>query len=45
MVLLKNDKQTLPLSKQATIALVGPMTDSQRDVMGSYPPPGWSSSR
>ena len=36
MVLLKNDKQTLPLSKQATIALVGPMADSQRDVMGSW---------
>ncbi|WP_256813858.1 MULTISPECIES: beta-glucosidase BglX [unclassified Serratia (in: enterobacteria)] len=36
MVLLKNDRQTLPLSKQATIALVGPMADSQRDVMGSW---------
>ncbi len=36
MVLLKNDKQTLPLSKQATIALVGPLADSQRDVMGSW---------
>jgi len=36
LVLLKNDKQTLPLSKQGTIALVGPMADSQRDVMGSW---------
>ncbi|MCC3263572.1 glycoside hydrolase family 3 C-terminal domain-containing protein, partial [Paenibacillus polymyxa] len=36
MVLLNNDKQTQPLSKQATIALVGPMADSQRDVMGSW---------
>ncbi|MNH83385.1 Periplasmic beta-glucosidase precursor [compost metagenome] len=36
MVLLKNDKQTLPLQKQGTIALIGPMADSQRDIMGSW---------
>lgn len=42
LVLLKNDKQTLPLSKQATIALVGPMADSQRDVMGSWSAAGVS---
>jgi len=36
MVLLKNEHQTLPLHKQGTIALVGPMADSQRDVMGSW---------
>ena len=36
MVLLKNDNQTLPLQKQGTIALIGPMADSQRDIMGSW---------
>lgn len=36
LVLLKNDKQTLPLQKQGTIAVVGPLHDSQRDVMGSW---------
>ncbi|RLM15871.1 beta-glucosidase [Gibbsiella quercinecans] len=36
MVLLKNDHQTLPLRKQGTIALIGPLADSQRDVMGSW---------
>ncbi|WP_431223157.1 beta-glucosidase BglX [Serratia sp. L9] len=36
LVLLKNDNQTLPLQKQGTIALIGPMADSQRDIMGSW---------
>lgn len=36
MVLLKNDNQTLPLQKHGTIALIGPMADSQRDIMGSW---------
>lgn len=36
LVLLKNDNQTLPLAKQGTIAVVGPLADSQRDVMGSW---------
>lgn len=35
-VLLKNDRQTLPLRKQGTIALVGPLAKSQRDLLGSY---------
>lgn len=35
-VLLKNDNQTLPLKKQGTIALVGPLADAQIDMMGSW---------
>ena len=36
MVLLKNWRDTLPLKKEATVALVGPLADSQRDIMGSW---------
>lgn len=36
MVLLKNSQQTLPLSKNARIAVIGPLADSQRDMMGSW---------
>jgi len=36
LVLLKNDKDTLPLQKKGTIALIGPLADSQRDIMGSW---------
>lgn len=36
MVLLKNWHQLLPLKKQGTIALIGPLADSQRDIMGSW---------
>jgi beta-glucosidase len=36
MVLLKNEQDTLPLKKSGTIALVGPLADSQRDIMGSW---------
>jgi beta-glucosidase len=36
IVLLKNWRETLPLKKDATIALVGPLADSQRDIMGSW---------
>ncbi|MGV3346316.1 beta-glucosidase BglX [Enterobacteriaceae bacterium LUAb1] len=35
MVLLKNGG-TLPLKKSGTIALIGPLADSQRDIMGSW---------
>ena len=36
-VLLKNDKQTLPLKKQgANIALVGPLADNRRDMLGTW---------
>ncbi len=36
LVLLKNRLNILPLKKQGTIALVGPLADSQRDIMGSW---------
>jgi len=35
-VLLKNDKQTLPLKKTGSIALVGPLANRQRDMIGSW---------
>ncbi|HUA64351.1 MAG TPA: beta-glucosidase BglX [Alphaproteobacteria bacterium] len=35
-VLLKNDQQILPLKKSATIALVGPLADDQRNLLGSW---------
>ncbi|MXP49195.1 beta-glucosidase BglX [Pantoea sp. Eser] len=36
MVLLKNRLETLPLKKSGTIALIGPLAESQRDIMGSW---------
>ncbi len=36
LVLLKNQNETLPLQKKGTIALIGTLADSQRDVMGSW---------
>lgn len=37
IVLLKNAQQTLPLSKQLTsIAVIGPLADSKRDMLGSW---------
>ena len=35
-VLLKNDKQTLPLSKDKKIALIGYLADSKEDMLGSW---------
>ena len=35
-VLLKNDNQTLPLQKTGTIALVGPLADNQRNMLGTW---------
>jgi beta-glucosidase len=35
-VLLKNNAQILPLKKSGTIALIGPLADRQRDVIGSW---------
>jgi beta-glucosidase len=35
-VLLKNRLDTLPLKKSGVIAVVGPLADSKRDVMGSW---------
>ncbi len=36
LVLLKNRLNTLPLKKSGTIAVIGPLADSKRDVMGSW---------
>lgn len=36
MVLLKNDKNLLPLKKTGTIALVGPLADSRTDMGGTW---------
>ncbi|WCT09883.1 beta-glucosidase BglX [Mucilaginibacter jinjuensis] len=37
IVLLKNDAETLPLAKQAkTIALIGPLGKSKRDLLGAW---------
>ncbi|QKJ86484.1 beta-glucosidase [Paramixta manurensis] len=36
IVLLKNRLETLPLKKAGTIAVIGPLADSQRDIMGSW---------
>ncbi|HWW03120.1 MAG TPA: beta-glucosidase BglX [Candidatus Acidoferrum sp.] len=35
-VLLKNDSQNLPLKAGARIAVIGPLADSQRDLLGSW---------
>jgi len=35
-VLLKNDGQILPLKKGGTIALVGPLADDQKDLLGTW---------
>ena len=36
LVLLKNDKQALPLKKDARIAVVGPLADAPYDMLGSW---------
>ncbi|HMF57208.1 MAG TPA: glycoside hydrolase family 3 C-terminal domain-containing protein, partial [Pyrinomonadaceae bacterium] len=37
MVLLKNDRETLPLSKSArSIAVIGPLADDRQDMIGSW---------
>lgn len=40
MVLLKNADQVLPLKKSGTIALVGPLADSQNNMLGTWAPTG-----
>lgn len=35
-VLLKNDKQLLPLKKQGTVAVIGPLADSKRNMLGTW---------
>ncbi|MCW0483742.1 beta-glucosidase BglX [Gaoshiqia sediminis] len=39
-VLLKNEKQVLPLKKAGTIALVGPLADSKNNMLGTWAPTG-----
>lgn len=39
-VLLKNDNNVLPLKKDAKIALVGPLADSQNNMLGTWAPTG-----
>lgn len=36
MVLLKNDNQILPLRKQGTIALIGPLADTRANMPGTW---------
>lgn len=36
MVLLKNEDQTLPLQKEGTMAVIGPLADSPSDVLGTW---------
>ncbi|MFJ5381875.1 beta-glucosidase BglX [Cupriavidus sp. CER94] len=36
MVLLENRNRTLPLKKAGTVAVIGPLADSQIDMMGSW---------
>ncbi len=35
-VLLKNDKQVLPLKKEGTIALIGPLANDQSNMLGTW---------
>lgn len=39
-VLLKNERQTLPLKNAGTIALIGPLADSQNNMLGTWSPTG-----
>ena len=36
IVLLKNDNNILPLDKNKKIAVIGPLADSKRDILGSW---------
>lgn len=36
MVLLKNENQVLPLKRGSTIALIGPLVDDRRNIMGNW---------
>jgi beta-glucosidase len=36
IVLLKNDKEMLPLKRKGTIAVVGPLADSPEDMLGTW---------
>ena len=43
IVLLKNNNKVLPISKNAKIAVVGPLADSKRDILGSWSAAGRAS--
>lgn len=44
-VLLKNEQNTLPLKKQATIAVLGPLADARREMIGNWSAAGdWQKS-
>ena len=43
IVLLKNNNNVLPISKNAKIAVVGPLADSKRDILGSWSAAGRAS--
>ncbi len=36
MVLLKNDRQLLPLKKSGTVALIGPLADAKAEMLGTW---------
>ncbi len=36
LVLLKNERQTLPLKKSGTIALIGPLADNHAEMLGTW---------
>jgi beta-glucosidase len=45
MVLLKNDKQLLPLKQSGTIAFIGPLADNHREILGTWSAAGdWDKS-
>jgi beta-glucosidase len=45
LVLLKNKNQVLPLKRNAKIALIGPLADNKRDMIGSWSAAGdWKKS-
>ena len=45
IVLLKNDNQLLPLQKSGTIALIGPLADNKREMIGTWSAAGdWEKS-
>lgn len=44
MVLLKNDRQILPLKKSGTVAVIGPLADSKADMVGTWAMGGEASS-
>ena len=40
MVLLKNENQLLPLKKEGTIALIGPLANDKSNMLGTWAPTG-----